>query len=125
MRRAGALGLVLLAAYAATLGLPGAPGRERVGDEAAVLAIADRLAADGVLSGVEGHALGLPLLAAGLLALDGALLVEAALALAAAAAFVVAAALARRVAPDPWATGAAFAVGLSQEGCRSQRWSNR
>jgi hypothetical protein len=116
VRRAGALGLVLLAAYATTLGLPGAlgpPTRERVGDEAAVLAIAERLAGDGVLSGAEGHALGLPLLAAGLLALDGALLVELALALTAAAAFVVAAALARRVAPDPWATGAALAVGLS------------
>jgi len=128
VRRAAALLAVLLAAFAATVGLPGATGAEgspgargapgalgaeRVGDEAAVLAIARGLADEGVLAGVEGHALGLPLLAAGLLALDGVLLVELALAAAAAGALVVAAALARRVVPEPWATGAALAVGLS------------
>jgi hypothetical protein len=46
-------------------------------------------------------------------ALGGPNLVEALLAAVAALAFVLAAALARRVVPDPWATGAALVTGLS------------
>jgi hypothetical protein len=132
---------VLFAAYAATLGIDARAGSDYAGDEPhfliAAAAIADGeglglagayterewtawqrepLVSDGEVVGgrlVEPHGLGFPLLIAPAYALGGPNLVEAFLAAIAAIAFVLAAALARRVVPDPWATGAALFAGLS------------
>ena len=74
------------------------------------------LATDGEVVGgrlVEPRGIGFPLLIAPAFAVGGAKLVEVLLAAVAAVAFVLGAALARRVVPDPWATWAALAAGLS------------
>jgi hypothetical protein len=131
----------LFAAYAATLALPGRHGDERSAREARYLMVATSLSRDGDLPVADEYRIrayrefhrgtltppaephlgrllepvdvGLPLLAAPLMEVAGvpavALLCAAAMALA----MTLAAALGRRIVPDPWATGAALAVGLS------------
>lgn len=141
LRRAGALWLVLLAAYATTLGLDASPGRDLSAPEARYLVTAESLASDGDADLADeqreqawrafyagplalpggGHdgrlldpgGLGFPLLVTPAYALGGPIAVELMLAAIAALGFVLAAALANRLVPDPWATGAALAVGLS------------
>jgi hypothetical protein len=132
---------LLLAAYAATLALPGRGVHDRSAREARYLMVATSLHEDGDLAvadqyrerayrdfhrGVlrppaEPHAgrllepvdLGLPLLAAPLLGAGGVVAVSLLCAVAMALAMTLGAVLARRIVPDPWATGAALAVGLS------------
>ena len=140
-RRGPALFAVLLAAYAATLALPGRHAGDRSAREARILLVAVSLQRDGDLAVADQyrdrtaarfHAgplrpagpphlgrllepvdLALPALAAPLLGLDGVALVSLLCAGAMALAMTLAAGIARRVVPDPWATGAALAVGLS------------
>jgi hypothetical protein len=132
---------VLLAAYAATLALPGRGVHDRSAREARYLMVATSLDEDGDLAvadqyrerayrdfhrGVlrppaEPHAgrllepvdLGLGLLAAPLLSIGGVAAVSLLCAAAMALAMTLGAVLARRIVPDPWASGAALAVGLS------------
>jgi hypothetical protein len=141
MARGLALFGALLAAYSATLALPGRHGDDRSAREARILLVAVSLERDGDLTVADQyreraaarfHAgtlrpagpphlgrllepvdLGLPLVAAPLLAFDGVALVSLLCAVAMALAMTLSAALARRVVPDPWATGAALLVGLS------------
>ena len=61
----------------------------------------------------EPHGIGFPLLIAPALAVGGAVAVEGWLAAIAALAFVIAAILARRLVPEPWATGGVVLVALS------------
>ena len=139
--RSAALFALLLGVYAATAGLDAAGGLRFAGDEphyllAAESIVSDRdidlrdeylraeyrdwhsrpLSTDGQL--VEGRlhepqGLGFPLLIAPAYALGGAEGVELFLAAIAALAVALAYRLALRVVPDPWALGAALAVGLS------------
>ncbi len=141
MRRGALLWLVLLGAYATTLGLDANPGqRTSVAEAHRLLSIAsvaedrslelsDEYAArdwgrfsdralhptvprrDGRL--VEPQGLGYVALAAPAYALAGPRGVELEGAALLALAFVLAAALARRLVPDPWATRAALLTGLS------------
>ena len=132
---------VLFAAYAATLALPGRGSDDRSAREARYLMVATSLHEDGDLAvadeyrdrayrefhrGVlrppsephagrllEGVGIGLPVLAAPLLGLGGVTAVALLCAAAMALAMTLGAVLARRIVPDPWATGAALAVGLS------------
>jgi uncharacterized protein YggT (Ycf19 family) len=132
---------VLFAAYAATLGVDARSGsRYTAGEAHRLLAAASIAEGDGlsldraytarrwtewqdapletdgeVVAGrlLEPYGVGFPLLIAPAFALGGATLVVLLLAAVAALAFVLAAALARRVAPDPWATWAALLAGLS------------
>jgi hypothetical protein len=132
---------VLLAAYAATLALPGRGAHDRSARETRYLMVAVSLQRDGDLGVADEYAartyrafhegtlrppsephlgrllepvdLGLPALAAPLLELDGVTAVALLCAAAMALAMTLGAALARRIVPDPWATGAALAVGLS------------
>lgn len=132
---------VLLAVYAAGIGIPSTPGRDLRPSEARVLLTTESLVSEGNfdVSGeyrtrawrafydgslvpnsdaVNGRLLdtqggAFPALVAPAYAIGGRLAVELFLAALAALGFVVAAALARRLVPDPWATGAALAVGLS------------
>ncbi|MCW2998752.1 MAG: hypothetical protein JWN65_2301 [Solirubrobacterales bacterium] len=141
MRRGPAIFLVLLAAYAATLGLRAAPGERYAPAEAHRLMTAASIAQDGdidlrdqyadrawtqwdgaplrptagLTQGrlVEPQGIGFPLLVAPAYALGGAMAVELQCALLMALAFTLAAALARRMVPEPWATRSALAVGLS------------
>jgi hypothetical protein len=141
MRRAAALWLVLFAAYAATLGLTAFGESEFGGDEPHYLLAAESLVSDGDVDlrdeyatrayrdwypyvlerdgrltggrADEPHGIGFPLLIAPAYALGGPLAVQLLVAAIAALAFVLAAALARRVVPEPWATAAALACGLS------------
>ncbi|HEV8153273.1 MAG TPA: hypothetical protein VGP78_10080 [Solirubrobacteraceae bacterium] len=141
MRRAAALWLVLFAAYATALGLPASPGEDLAAPEARNLLVTQSIVRDGDLdlrddfgarawsddyggdlapiSGprdgrlVEPQGIGFPLLCAPADALGGRIGVEAFLAALTALAFVLAAALGRRLVPEPWATAAALAVGLS------------
>ena len=136
-----ALFAVLLAAYAATLALPGRGVHDRSAREARYLMVATSLDEDGDLAvadqyrerayrdfhrgalqpPAEPHAgrllepvdLGLGLLAAPLLSIGGVAAVSLLCAAAMALAMTLGAVLARRIVPDPWATGAALAVGLS------------
>ncbi len=62
---------------------------------------------------IEPQGLVFPALLAPAYAIGGRIAVELFLALIAAAGFAIAAALGRRLVPDPWATGAALAVGVS------------
>jgi hypothetical protein len=140
-RRAAAVGLVLFAAYAATLGLDAFGASDYGGDEPHYLLAAKSVIDDGDLDvrdeyrdrsfagfypheldrhGVETggrlhepHGAGLPLLIAPAHALGGEIGVELFLAGLLALAGALAYGLARRVAPDPWAWGATLAVGLS------------
>jgi hypothetical protein len=139
--RLAALWLVLVAAYAATLGIPERPGRDYTGAEphhllAAASLVSDhdvdlrdeyrdrtyadwypgRLRTDGrVVAGrlVEPHGIGFALLIAPAYAVGGPRAVEVEMAALLALAFVLAAALARRMVPEPWATAGAAACGLS------------
>ena len=139
--RAVLLGVLLFAAYAATLGLDAFGDSDYAGDEPHYLLTAHSLVHDGdldveddyrhreyaafypleldregrVTNGRlhEPHGTGLPLLVAPAYAIAGATGVELWLAVLAALAGVLAYLLALRVVPDPWALGAALAVGLS------------
>ncbi len=139
--KAVALFVVLLAAYAATLTLPGRGSDERSTREARVLMVATSLHEDGDLTVADEYAdhayrdfhrgalqppaephegrllepvdIGLPVVAAPLLGLGGVTAVALLCAAAMALAMTLGAVLARRIVPDPWATGAALAVGLS------------
>ena len=141
VRRAAALWLVLFAAYAATLGLPAFGSSQFAGDEPHYLLTAESIVSDhdidlrdefttlayrdwypyvlerhGRLTNGQANepsGAGFALLIAPAYAIGGPPAVQLLLAAIAALAFVIAAALARRVVPEPWATGAAAACGLS------------
>ena len=141
MRRAAALFLLLFAVYAATLGLDAFQSSDYGGDEPHYLLAAESIVEDGDVDvkdefaakayadfypydldkhgeETEGrlnepHGVGFPLLIAPAYSIGGAHGVELFLALIAALAVTLAYRLALRVAPDPWALGAALAVGLS------------
>jgi hypothetical protein len=141
MRRTFALWLLLFAAYAATLGLNAFGASEYGGDEPHYLLAAKSIVEDGdvdVLDEYAGrayadfypydlhrhgrptegrlnepHGVGFPLLIAPAYAVGGAKGVELFLAAIAALAVALGYGLALRAAPDPWALGAAVAVGLS------------
>ena len=136
-----ALWLVLLAAYAATLGVPARPGLDYAGSEphhllAAESIVSDHdvdlrdeyrdrayanwypreLRTDGREVGgrlVEPHGIGFAALIAPAYALGGARAVQAEMAMLLALAFVFAAVLARRMVPEPWATAGVALAGLS------------
>jgi hypothetical protein len=141
LARGALLGLALFAAYASTLGLDAFGESDYGGDEPHHLLAAQSLTSDGdldVLDEYEGreyasfypypldmhgeprdgglnepHGAGFPVLIAPAFALGGAIAVELLLAAIAAACGVIAYLLALRVVRDPWALGAALAVGLS------------
>jgi hypothetical protein len=141
MRRTLALWLLLSGVYAATLGLDAFAGSDYGGDEPHYLLAAKSLVDDGDVDvrdeyaerayeefyphelrphgrETEGrlnepHGVGFSLLIAPAFALGGAKAVELLLAALAALGVALAYRLALRVAPDPWALGAAVAVGLS------------
>lgn len=141
MRRAAVLGLVLFGVYAATIGLHAAGRSDYAGEEPHYLLTAKSLVDDGdadllnqyrdaayrsfypgtleprgsLTNGRlnEPHGLGFPALVAPAFAVDGAKGVEVLLAALAALAMALAYRLALRAVPDPWALGAALAVGLS------------
>jgi hypothetical protein len=140
-RRTAALFVVLLAVYAATIGVRAFDGSDYGGDEPHYLLTAKSLVEDGNIDltdeyrgraysefyprtldphGVltkgrlnEPHGIGFPLLIAPAYAVGGAKAVEVLLAAIAALAMALAYRLALRVVPDPWALGATVAVGLS------------
>ena len=141
MRRALALGLLLFGVYAATIGLDAFGDSEYGGDEPHYLLAAQSIVDDhdidvknqyaarsyevfypytldkhgretnGRLN--EPHGVGFPLLIAPAYAIGGAKGVELFLAALAALLMALAYRLALRVVPDPWALGAALAVGVS------------
>ena len=141
MKRAVAVFLALFAVYAATIGLDSFDESDYGGDEPHYLLAAESLIDDGDLDvknqyversysdfypydldkhGVETegrlhepHGIGFPLLIAPAMAIGGEQGVELFMAALAALAVMLAYLLALRVAPDPWALGAAAAVGLS------------
>jgi hypothetical protein len=141
MRRTLALWLLLFAAYAATLGLDAFGASDYGGDEPHYLLAAESIVEDADVDVLdeyasrsyadfypyeldphgretegrlnEPHGVGFPLLIAPAYALGGVKGVELFLAALAALALALAYRLAVRVAPDPWALGAALAVGLS------------
>jgi hypothetical protein len=141
VRRTLALWLLLFGVYAATIGLDAFAGSDYGGDEPHYLLAAHSIVHDGDVNvrdeydsrayadfyphelrphgrETEGrlnepHGVGFPLLIAPAYALGGARGVELFLAAVAALAIALAYRLAVRVAPDPWALGAAMAVGLS------------
>ena len=141
MRRTLALWLLLFAAYAATLGLHAFGASEYGGDEPHYLLAAKSIVDDGDVDVLdeyaarayadfypyelrrhgrptegrlnEPHGIGFPLLIAPAYAVGGVKGVELFLAAIAALAIALAYRLALRVVPDPWALGAALAVGLS------------
>ncbi|MFL5827539.1 MAG: hypothetical protein ACJ76V_13525 [Thermoleophilaceae bacterium] len=140
-RRAALVWLLLFAAYAATLGLHAFGSSDYGGDEPHYLLAAQSLVDDGDLDvqnqyGLrsydsfypyvldrhgrtvkgalnEPHGVGVPILIAPAFAIGGAKAVELFLAAIAALAGALAYLLALRIAPDPWAIGAALAGGLS------------
>lgn len=141
MRRTLALWLVLFGVYAATVGLDAFGDAEYGGDEPHYLLAAESLVDDGDVDVKDEHAerayedfypydldrhgketdgrlnephgIGFPLLILPAYAVGGAQGVELFLAALAALAVALAYRLALRVVPDPWAVGAALAVGLS------------
>jgi hypothetical protein len=141
VRRALVLWLVVFAAFAATAGLPASPGRDLSATEARTLLVTRSIVSDGDLDVRDEYAarawrsfysgdlrpragprngqlldpvgIAFPLLIAPAYALGGRIAVELFLAALAAVAFVLAAPLARRIVPEPWATGAALAAALS------------
>jgi hypothetical protein len=141
MRRTLALWLLLFAAYAATLGLNAFGDSDYGGDEPHYLLATKSIVEDGNVDVLdeytarayadfypyelrphgrrtegrlnEPHGAGFPLLIAPAYAIAGVKGVELFLAAIAALALALAYRLALRVAPDPWALGAAIAVGLS------------
>ena len=132
---------LLLFVYLAGVGLPSTPGRDLRPSEARILLSTKSLVSDGNLDladeyrrgawkgfydgplapgadAVNGRLLdpqgiAFPALLAPAYAVGGRIGVELFLAMLAALGFTAAAALGRRLVPDPWATGAALAVGLS------------
>jgi hypothetical protein len=136
-----ALWLALFGVYAATIGLDAFSGSDYGGDEPHYLLAAHSVVHDGDVDvrdeydsrayeefyphelrphgrETEGrlnepHGVGFPMLIAPAYAVGGARAVEVYLAAIAALAIALAYRLALRVAPDPWAVGAALAVGLS------------
>jgi hypothetical protein len=141
MRRAAALWLVLFAAYAATIGLPAFGDSQFGGDEPHYLLTAESIVTDrdvdlrdeyatkayrdwypyllerhGRLTNGQANeptGAGFALLIAPAYAIGGPLAVQLLLAAISALAFVLAALLARWVVPEPWASAAALACGLS------------
>jgi hypothetical protein len=141
VRRAVLLWLLLLAVYAAAVGLDASPGQPWSTREAHELLSAESIASDGdvdlrdeyatrawrefdgpplrrtarPVGGrlLEPQGIGFPLLIAPAYALGGPTLVQLWLAALVALGFVFAAALARRVVPERWATRAALIGGLS------------
>ncbi len=141
VRRAAAVWLVLFAAYAATIGLHAFGTSQFGGDEPHYLLTAESIVSDhdadlrdeyaarayrdwypyvlerhGRLTNGqanEPHGVGFPLLIAPAYALGGPLAVQLLLAAIAALAFALGGALARRVVPEPWASAATLACGLS------------
>jgi hypothetical protein len=141
VRRTLALWLLLFGVYAATIGLDAFAGSDYAGDEPHYLLAAHSVVHDGNVDvrdeygsrayadfyphelrphgrETEGrlnepHGVGFPLLIAPAYAIGGARGVELFLAAIAALAIALAYRLAVRVAPDPWALGAAVTVGLS------------
>ena len=139
--RLAALGLLLLAVYAATLSIPATAGEHYAGDELHHLLAARSWVEDGDLdlanqyasrqwrefgdravptSGTlvldrlrEPQGVGMPLAISPAYALGGARAVELMIAALTALAFVLAAALARRLVPEPWASGGVLVAGLS------------
>lgn len=140
-RRSAAVWLVLFAVYASTLGMDAFGDSQYAGDEPHYLLTAKSIVEDGKIDvtgayrerayrsfypgtlvphGVltkgrlnEPHGVGFPLVIAPAYAIGGAHGVELFLAALAALAVLLAYRLALRVVPDPWALGAALAVGLS------------
>ena len=141
MRRAAAVWIVLFAAYAATIGLHAFGSSQFGGDEPHHLLTAESIVSDhdadlrdeyatrayrdwypyvlerhGRLTNGqanEPHGIGFPLLIAPAYALGGPLAVQLLMAAIAALAFALGGVLARRVVPEPWASAAALACGLS------------
>jgi hypothetical protein len=141
VRRTAALWLVLFGLYSATIGLHAFGRSDYAGDEPHYLLAAKSLVDDGDVDVVnqyrtgaygsfypyalephgaltdrhldEPHGLGFPALLAPAFAVGGAKGVEVMLAAIAALAVALAYRLALRAVPDPWALGAALAVGLS------------
>jgi hypothetical protein len=141
MRRALAIWLLLFAVYAAALGLDAAPDQRWSLREGHVLLTAESIVSDGdvdlrdeyaaaawtrydgppltptarPVGGrlVEPQGIGFPLLIAPAYALGGTTLVQLWLGALVALGFVFAAALARRVVPEPWASGTVLVAGLS------------
>ena len=139
--RLAALGALLFAVYAATLSIPATAGERYAGDELHHLLAARSWVEDGDLdlanqyaarqwrefsdravptSGTlvldrlrEPQGVGMPLAISPAYALGGARAVELVIAVLTALAFVLAAALARRVVPEPWASGGVLVAGLS------------
>ena len=139
--RLAALGVLLLAVYAATLSIPATAGEQYAGDELHHLLAARSWVEDGDLdlanqyasrqwrefsdravpaSGTlvlgrlrEPQGVGMPLAISPAYALGGARAVELMIAVLTALAFVLAAALARRIVPEPWASGGVLVAGLS------------
>jgi hypothetical protein len=112
MRRTLALWLLLFGVYAATLGLDAVGNSDYSGTERHYLRAAQALADDGEVLD-EPYGVGFPLLILPAYQLGGADLVELFVAALAALALALAYRLALRVAPDPWALGAAATAGLS------------
>ncbi len=141
VRRAAAVWLVLFAAYAATIGLHAFGTSQFGGDEPHYLLTAESIVSDHDLDlrdeyaarayrdwypyvlerhgrltngqANEPHGVGFPLLIAPAYALGGPLAVQLLMAAIAALAFALGGALARRVVPEPWASAATLACGLS------------
>lgn len=141
MRRPAAVFVLLLAAYASTIGLDSFGSSDYGGDEPHYLLTATSLLEDGDVDLLddyrereyedfypyaldphgqltngrlnEPHGVGFPLLIAPALAIGGPKGVELFLAAIAALALSLAYLLAGRVVPDPWALGSTLAVGLS------------
>jgi hypothetical protein len=141
MRRTLALWLLLFGVYAATLGLDAFGASDYAGDEPHYLLAAESIVEDGDVDVLddyatrqyadfypyeldrhgretegrlnEPHGVGFPLFIAPAYALAGVKGVELFLAAIAALALALAYRIALRVVPDPWALGAALAVGLS------------
>jgi hypothetical protein len=133
--------IVLFAAYAATIGMPAFGSSQFGGDEPHYLLTAESIVSDHDLDlrdeyaarayrdwypyvlerhgrltngqANEPHGAGFPLLIAPAYALGGPLAVQVLMAAIAALAFTLAALLARRLVPEPWASAAALACGLS------------
>jgi hypothetical protein len=133
--------IVLFAAYAATIGLPAFGSSQFGGDEPHYLLTAESIVSDHDLDlrdeyaarayrdwypyvlerhgrltngqANEPHGAGFPLFIAPAYAIGGPLAVQLLMAAIAALAFTLAARLARRVVPEPWASAAALACGLS------------
>jgi len=139
--RLAGLWILLVAVYAATLGIPAAPGLDYGGNEPHHLLAADSLVSDHdldlsnqyaersyaswyprelktdgqIVEGrlVEPHGAGFALLIAPAYAVGGARAVQWEMLLLLATAFALGALLARRMVPEPWATAGAGLVGLS------------